>query len=372
MTIPDLNPLGYTGLKQKNPPNVRYFHKDPTVSDYTGFDIGDFWINTQTKTSYQLMSKAQDPVTHLPVSDWQVIGGPTVQISNITTDTIANVPPVNGTMDVLGTNGIQTTSTGDGNITINFTGVVPEDITVTGGVSGSARQIVVRNDDNTSINSSAIVTTRTGGALGGDPFFASVINGVTSWSFGTDNADSDSFKISNNGTLGTNDRIRISHTTGAVNMPSQPSFTVALQNTLNDVTGDGTDYSPIIFDTEISDVGNNFDIATGIFTAPHPGMYLFNAGLRYALGATTATSIAFTLDVYTGVVNTVSYSLYTENDGAVSNFAVFSIGRSIVIPLIAGQKVQLALRVNGDALTVDLVGQTASAYNCYFSGAMLS
>jgi len=65
MGVPNLNPLGYLGVKEKNPPNIKLFTRDPTVNDITGWDIGDFWINTVDKTSWQLLSKAAG------VADWE-------------------------------------------------------------------------------------------------------------------------------------------------------------------------------------------------------------------------------------------------------------------------------------------------------------
>ena len=43
----------------------------------------------------------------------------------------------------------------------------------------------------------AIITTRVGGASAGDAIFSIDVQGVTGWSIGLDNSDSDSFKISN-------------------------------------------------------------------------------------------------------------------------------------------------------------------------------
>lgn len=45
-----------------------------------------------------------------------------------------------------------------------------------------------------------------------------------------------------------------------------------LSATQSDVTGDDTGYKPI-FDTEILDVGGDYDNTTGIFTAPQAGYY---------------------------------------------------------------------------------------------------
>lgn len=69
---------------------------------------------------------------------------------------------------------------------------------------------------------------------------------------------------------------------------SQPSFIVSLANNILNVTGDGTAYT-IIFDVEAVDRGNNFDITTGIFTAPVTGNYFFQFSCRVG-GGTNITA----------------------------------------------------------------------------------
>lgn len=67
-----------------------------------------------------------------------------------------------------------------------------------------------------------------GASADADAYFRCAVEGVVSWSMGVDNSDSDSFKISKNGTLGTNDyfvsdtsgNIKISGGTGYVQLAS--------------------------------------------------------------------------------------------------------------------------------------------------------
>ena len=58
--------------------------------------------------------------------------------------------------------------------------------------------IFATNTNNASLTAHSILGTRVNGAGGGDPFIAFDIAGVTGWSIGVDNSDSDKFKISNN------------------------------------------------------------------------------------------------------------------------------------------------------------------------------
>lgn len=113
MTTQDLNPLSYMGVKDSNPPNVRFFNKNPTTFDIYSFSIGDFWINTVTQTSWQLMSKAGG------VAGWVAIGGPIAQVSELTPDVGAVVTPIAGSITLAGGNGIQTSNGGTNTLVIS-------------------------------------------------------------------------------------------------------------------------------------------------------------------------------------------------------------------------------------------------------------
>lgn len=68
------------------------------------------------------------------------------------------------------------------------------------------------NTDNTNAASHARSLILSGGASGGDPYTEYQVSGVTSWTQGIDNSDTDSFIIAASNTLGTTNRLRI--TTG--------------------------------------------------------------------------------------------------------------------------------------------------------------
>ena len=76
-----------------------------------------------------------------------------------------------------------------------------------------------------------------------------------------------------------------------------------LSATQADVTGDGTVVSPVIFDTEIFDVGACYNNATGSFVAPVTGKYLVSAGVYYlgmSSGWYTGTNIVTSNRQYGG------------------------------------------------------------------------
>lgn len=68
--------------------------------------------------------------------------------------------------------------------------------------------------------------------------------------------------------------------TGRMTNTAQPCFEAYVTANINNVTGDGTTYIPI-FGTERIDQGNNYDTATGTFTAPKTGVYCFNLEIFY-------------------------------------------------------------------------------------------
>jgi len=102
--------------------------------------------------------------------------------------------------------------------------------------------------------------------------------GGTTWSVGQDNTDN-SFRISQNAILGTNDTFKMS-STGIRTMPSQPVF-VSLSSGENNITGDNTEayLGATVAFTSITNQGSCFNVGGGgnpaIFTAPATGTYTF-------------------------------------------------------------------------------------------------
>ncbi|MFC1595893.1 hypothetical protein ACFL4D_01240 [Candidatus Margulisiibacteriota bacterium] len=80
---------------------------------------------------------------------------------------------------------------------------------VAGSGLGGAPHVQAKNDTD-SAGEDASIRTYVQGANAGDPYYKAVVNGVTEWSFGIDNSDSDKFKIAIGGALGTvNDKLTI-------------------------------------------------------------------------------------------------------------------------------------------------------------------
>ncbi len=77
----------------------------------------------------------------------------------------------------------------------------------------------MQNTDNTNSASAAAGLYEVGGPSAGDPYLRFTVVSGSQWAAGLDNSDADAFKISNNPTLGTNDRLRLS-TGGVLSLPA--------------------------------------------------------------------------------------------------------------------------------------------------------
>jgi hypothetical protein len=137
----------------------------------------------------------------------------------------------------------------------------------------------------------------------------------------------------------------------------QPNFFATLSAPVSNVSGTGTLYS-IVFDSEVWDNASNYNPATGIFTAPVDGIYLFNA-IVYVTGCTISTSISLN-------IVTSGYTFYSQRDRAAS---ALDLERDLTIlaKLTAGQTAYVSFSTSGEAAdTNDLTG--ASSDLTSFSG----
>lgn len=148
---------------------------------------------------------------------------------------------------------IGTEGSGSGQVTDTYlAGTVHTTQISTGGITGTSTLSFTRssvgasytntfsNTDNTNAASSLALQLTTGGASGGDPFVLYQVTGVTSWTTGIDNSDSDTWKISKNTEPGTNDYFSI--TTGqTINLNAGQVVKVRVVTAASD-TAAATDY----------------------------------------------------------------------------------------------------------------------------------
>lgn len=125
-----------------------------------------------------------------------------------------------------------------------------------------------------------------------------------------------------------------------------------------DQTGDGTAYT-VIFDTEISDIGANYNNATGIFTAPATGLYRLSAKVlifQLAAGHTTHE-----LSLITSNRSYIGYEIYTSNPLTDSTLQLDEL-----VDMDAGDTAYISVKVAGATKVVDVYGSAIQFTN--FSG----
>jgi len=148
-------------------------------------------------------------------------------------------------------------------------------------------------------------------------------------------------------------------------VPVQPLFSAYKSDITLNVTGDGTLYT-VIFDTEVSDVGGNYNNANGIFTAPVTGKYLFAArALPYGFGASHTI-----LETRLITSNRTYYgdryaSPFVIAGSSYQSSAVYAVS----VDMDAADVAYFTLAVSSDTKTIDLYG--AATYHTYFQGYLL-
>lgn len=150
-----------------------------------------------------------------------------------------------------------------------------------------------------------------------------------------------------------------------------PSITTASGNWLNtsrscflakttsnqvNVTGDGTVYT-VNFETVSFDQGSNYNNATGTFTAPVTGKYMFSCGVS-AFSTTATGTVALNISV-----NSVDFPLvFTLLLGGSICYS-----GTIICNMTAAQTATVNIATSGGAKTVGVTGSSLS----YFSGMLL-
>jgi len=139
---------------------------------------------------------------------------------------------------------------------------------------------------------------------------------------------------------------------------TQPCFSAKITLPQNNKTGNNEDYT-VQFETVLRDQSSNYNSATGVFTAPATGNYLFTAsvGMSGIVGANNS-NMKFVVNGAT------QYFMYRLNTNAITGGGQY----------IGSGSVQIFL-ANGDAVTVVLqVAQSSTVINVingYYTGALI-
>lgn len=154
------------------------------------------------------------------------------------------------------------------------------------------------------------------------------------------------------------------YSTGEINYPGQCSFMAYLSSTASNVTGDTTEYI-IIPDTELWDIGSNYDNTTGIFTAPKTAIYQFTCGMT--LGDLGAANSIILLYYYINASDAV-YVLDTRGSTRdVNNQLTVSV--TFILSLTASDAIKMATICYNGTKIVDVIG--SATIQTYFGGILV-
>ena len=147
---------------------------------------------------------------------------------------------------------------------------------------------------------------------------------------------------------------------------AKPAFGAYLNTSLANVTGDGTTYVPIVFDTTSFDVTSNYNAGTGVFTVPTTGIYFFQSTITLSGVGAAHINANFTLEWQIPVTNLI---FEIANPFAINAFTgLTSLSGSATVHLAAGIQVFMNIQVSGGTKTVGILGFDAGQYFSQFSG----
>lgn len=194
----------------------------------------------------------------------------------------------------------------------------------------------------------------------GDSFVQFDINTTNEYRLGVDDDDSDKFKLSQGNALGTNDTF-VMTSGGTRTLPLQPCFRARNNSVISNVTGDSTNYT-VIFNTEVFDIGSNYDISTGLFTAPVDGIYLFCANVLFSGITSSHTGGIIQFNPSSGIVN----RFFEGSPAAIRAGSLMALGGSAIYQLSASDTMSIQLRFSNGSKVVDI--NTNSIFEGYLLG----
>jgi len=195
------------------------------------------------------------------------------------------------------------------------------------------------------------------GGTASDAFTNYVVTGVTSWSKGIDNSDSDAYVISATGTPGTTNVCRIG-VTGEVRRILQPAFYVESAALADDVTGNGTTYTPANLSVEFVDQNNDFD-GVSTFTAPVTGIYLLRCDY-YIFRATSSHTSNIESIITSNRTYTYQANLYNQGETLGNSEETHSC--VILADMDASDTAYLTIKVSNGTKVIDIISLRFAGY----------
>ena len=155
---------------------------------------------------------------------------------------------------------------------------------------------------------------------------------------------------------------------GSILYPGQSTFCAYASAPITDVTGDGTVYGPVIFDSELYDYSNGYNTGTGNFTAGVTGRY-YLGGCLY-LAELTASHTVILIQIVTSNRTYRVFDSTTAIRDTASN--IISYPFSIFADMDAADTASVQLTVSNGTKVVDVSGAAATSMQSWFCGTLLS
>jgi len=165
--------------------------------------------------------------------------------------------------------------------------------------------------------------------------------------------------------------INITVTSNQILLPSQCTFSAYLSSTQSDVTGNGTAYT-IISDTELFDIGSNYNNTTGIFTAPVTGRYTFSGQVAYLAATDNTGATQVQIGIRCGA-NTIYGNAFPGRQRlstfyGPNNLIIYKVNGTM--SLTAADQVYIFITGYDGAKVDDVYGHATDVYTC-FSGNLI-